>query len=182
MSVKRIGRDEIELQAKGREPVRLPIDSPAARGLQHIYAATAHDFQGATVNNILVGMTANERLSDQKSFYVDISRARNSAILVTDDPAKLADRIEKNTGERSTALDALKLRMDNDDKDKALEQGKQQDPNKQYDITGHTKDPEFEDFAKQLKIKQDRFDAEFQRIQDRINDSQKQKIKEGPIR
>ena len=134
------------------------------------------------MDNIIVGMTANERLSDQKSFYVDISRARNSAVLVTDNPDKLADKIEKNTGERPTALDSLKLRMDNDEKQKELEQGREQSQHKQHDITQHPKDFEFEDFAKQLKIKQDRAEAELERIIEAARDNQKQKTKEGPIR
>ena len=182
LRINSVNKTEIIVQTDNGKPVRLPIDSPTARGLQHLYAATAHDFQGATVNNIIVGMTANERLSDQKSFYVDISRARNSAVLVTDNPDKLADKIEKNTGERSSALDALKLKMDNDDKQKALGHGKDHDHNRQYDNTHYPKDIEFEAFEKQLKAKQDRAEAELQRILDAAKDNQKQKTKEGPIR
>ena len=44
-------------------------------------------------------------IDHQQSFYVAISRARDRAELVTDDSWKLADQLEKATGERVAALD-----------------------------------------------------------------------------
>ena len=44
---------------------------------------------------------------NQKSLYVAISRARDRADLVTDDPKRLADQLERATGERIAALDAV---------------------------------------------------------------------------
>lgn len=107
---------QIQLQLREGQRVLLDTDSVVARGMQHAYAATAHDFQGATVDRIIVGMSASERLSHQKSFYVNISRAKEKVTLVTTDADKLADRIEKNTGERPTALDAYKQRLDDEAK------------------------------------------------------------------
>ena len=48
----------------------------------------------------------NPKLTDQRAFYVAISRARDAARLVTDDAHKLADQLERATGERLAALDA----------------------------------------------------------------------------
>ena len=48
----------------------------------------------------------NPKLTDQRAFYVAISRARDIALLVTDDAHKLADQLERATGERLAALDA----------------------------------------------------------------------------
>ena len=81
-------------------------DGLAAQGLDHGYALTAHDFQGATVNKIVVAMSSTETMADQKAFYVAVSRARDDITLVTDDPERLAARLEAQTGEKITALEA----------------------------------------------------------------------------
>lgn len=81
-------------------------DAVAAQGLDHGYALTAHDFQGATVNRIIVAMSSTETMADQKAFYVAVSRARDDITLITDDAERLAARLEAQTGEKITALEA----------------------------------------------------------------------------
>ena len=51
--------------------------------------------------------STNSRLTTQKSFYVEISRARDRAELVTDDKAALKEQLEAATGERIAALEAV---------------------------------------------------------------------------
>ena len=53
-------------------------------------------------------MEANHpHLTTLKSFYVEISRARDRAELVTDDRNALKERLEAVTGERIAALEAV---------------------------------------------------------------------------
>ena len=52
--------------------------------------------------------STNSRLTTQKSFYVEISRARDKAELVTDDRAALKEQLEAANGERIAALEAVK--------------------------------------------------------------------------
>lgn len=103
--------------ADGRN-LDLSRDSLALRGMDHAYAATAHDFQGATVDRILIGMSATEQLVNQKSFYVNISRMRDEAVLITTDVDALANRIENQTGERPTALESW-LKAEREAQDRA---------------------------------------------------------------
>ena len=63
-----------------------------------------HAFQGCTVDNAIAVMEANH-LTTQKSFYVEISRARDRAELVTDDAGRLRDQLEVVTGEWVSALE-----------------------------------------------------------------------------
>ena len=78
------------------------------RHLDHAHASTAHAFQGRTVDNVIAAMEAGHpHLTTQKSFYVEISRARYRAELVTDDAARLRERLEATTGERIAALEAI---------------------------------------------------------------------------
>ena len=78
------------------------------RHLDHAWASTVHAFQGRTVDNVIAAMEANHpHLTTQKSFYVEISRARYRAELVTDDALRLRERLEATTGERISALEAI---------------------------------------------------------------------------
>ena len=67
-----------------------------------------HAFQGRTVDNVIAAMEANHpHLTTQKSLYVEISRARDRAELVTDDAGRLRERLETATGERISALEGI---------------------------------------------------------------------------
>ena len=78
------------------------------RHLDHAWASTVHAFQGRTVDNAIAVMEAKHpRLSTQKSLYVEISRARHSAELVTDDAKELRETLEAATGERVSALEGI---------------------------------------------------------------------------
>ena len=78
------------------------------RHLDHAWASTVHAFQGRTVDNVIAAMEAGHpQLTTQKSFYVEISRARDRAELVTDDARALREQLETATGERIAALEAV---------------------------------------------------------------------------
>ena len=78
---------------------------PQLRHLDHAWASTVHAFQGRTVDNVIAAMEAGHpHLTTQKSFYVEISRARDRAELVTDDAKALREQLETATGERVAAL------------------------------------------------------------------------------
>ena len=67
-----------------------------------------HAFQGRTVDTVITAMEANHpNLTTQKTLYVEISRARDKAELVTDDKAALREQLEAATGERIAALEAV---------------------------------------------------------------------------
>ena len=92
---------------EGRKLTLTPGD-PQLRHLDHAWASTVHSFQGRTVDNVIAAMEANHpRLTTAKSFYVEISRARDRAELVTDDAKALKDRLESVTGERISALEGI---------------------------------------------------------------------------
>ena len=79
----------------------LKSSDPQLRHIDRAWASTVHAFQGRTVDTVIAAMEANHpHLTTQKSFYVEISRARNRAELVTDDREALRERLEAATGER----------------------------------------------------------------------------------
>jgi len=81
---------------------------PQLRHVDRAWASTVHAFQGRTVDNVIAAMEANHaKLTTQKSFYVEISRARDRAELVTDDREALRETLQAVTGERIAALEAV---------------------------------------------------------------------------
>ena len=65
-------------------------------------------FQGRTVDTVIAAMEAKHpNLTTQQMLYVEISRARDRAELVTDDRAGLREQLEAVTGERIAALEAI---------------------------------------------------------------------------
>ena len=86
----------------------LTKDDPQLRHIDRSWASTAHAFQGRTVDTVIAAMEANHpHLTTQKTLYVEISRARDRAELVTDDRDALRERLEAVTGERISALEAV---------------------------------------------------------------------------
>ena len=109
-TVERIERDGVRFRLEDGSATKLADGDPQLRHLDRAWAATVHAFQGRTVDKIIAAMPAdNSRLTTQQAFYVAISRARDRAELVTDDAWKLADQLQKATGERVAALDGVAL-------------------------------------------------------------------------
>ena len=102
----RNGRVTFTLEDGGK--LTLTPGDPQLRHLDHAWASTVHSFQGRTVDNVIAAMEANHpRLTTAKAFYVEISRARDRAELVTDDARALRERLEAVTGERISALEGI---------------------------------------------------------------------------
>ena len=102
----RNGRVTFTLEDGGK--LTLTPGDPQLRHLDYAWASTVHSFQGRTVDNVIAAMEANHpRLTTAKSFYVEISRARDRAELVTDNARALRERLEAVTGERISALEGI---------------------------------------------------------------------------
>ena len=98
----------VTFQLEDGRKLELGQGDPQLRHLGHAWASTVHAFQGRTVDNVIAMMEANHpHLTTQKSFYVEISRARDRAELVTDDRAALKEQLEAATGERIAALEGI---------------------------------------------------------------------------
>ena len=81
---------------------------PQLRHMDRAWASTVHAFQGRTVNTVIAAIEANHpNLTNQKMLYVEISRARDRAELVTDDKVALREQLQALTGERIAALEAV---------------------------------------------------------------------------
>ena len=125
----RNGRVTFTLEDGGR--LTLTPGDPQLRHLDHAWASTVHSFQGRTVDNVIAAMEANHpRLTTAKAFYVEISRARDRAELVTDDARALRERLEAVTGERISALEGIGevVRPERERDEKATPDRERRDP------------------------------------------------------
>ena len=106
-TVERVENDGVRFRLGDGSAAKLADGDPQLRHIDRAWAATVNAFQGRTVDRIIAALpTGNPNLTNQQAYYVAISRARDRAELVTDDAHKLADQIERATGERVAALDA----------------------------------------------------------------------------
>ncbi len=100
--------DRVTFRLEDGKTLELGRGDPQLRHLDHAWASTVHAFQGRTVDRVIAAMEARHKhLTTQKSFYVEISRARDRAELVTDDAKALREQLEAVTGERIAALEAI---------------------------------------------------------------------------
>ena len=79
-----------------------------------------------------MGWANHPNLTTQKMLYVEISRARDRAELVTEDKAALKEQLETVSGERIAALDAV-----GEDKAKKLDAGTARDGGKSTEGRQH---------------------------------------------
>jgi len=90
--------------ASGRTEI-LDLDNPRDQHIAHGYVATAFAAQGRTVDHVLVHAESTAtHLVDQKSFYVAISRARQSASIYTDHRDRLTCAIQERSGVTQVSL------------------------------------------------------------------------------
>ena len=103
-----VGNGRVTFKLEDGHKLDLGQNDPQLRHLDHAWASTVHAFQGRTVDNVIAAMEARHpHLTTQKSFYVEISRARDRAELVTDDAAELRAQLQAATGERIAALEGI---------------------------------------------------------------------------
>ena len=103
-----VGEKDVSFRLEDGRALTLRRDDPQLRHIDRAWAATVHAFQGRTVDRVIAAMEAEHaHLTTQKTFYVEISRARHHAELVTDDRSALRERLEAATGERIAALEAI---------------------------------------------------------------------------
>ena len=106
--VARVGNGRVIFRLEDGRMLDLAPGDPQLRHIDRAWASTVHSFQGRTVDTVIAAMEANHpNLTTQQMLYVEISRARDRAELVTDDRDALREQLEAVTGERIAALEAV---------------------------------------------------------------------------
>ena len=103
-----IGPDRVRFRRADGRSFSLSHDDPQLRHLDHAWSSTVHGVQGSAADGVIAVLDSGHgSLTDQSTFYVEISRARDSAVVLTDNCEQLVEVLEAHTGERATALEAV---------------------------------------------------------------------------
>jgi ATP-dependent exoDNAse (exonuclease V) alpha subunit len=74
--------------------------------LDYSYAVTGHSAQGLDASRVVLEKDTQSRTTDRRSFYTDVTRARDAAVVVTDSSARLA-RLVRSYRLKLAALDVV---------------------------------------------------------------------------
>lgn len=87
------------------QPQTLNLDAARDQHIAHAYVDTAFAAQGRTADHVMIHADSKAtNLVDQKSFYVGISRAKESVAIFTNDRGKLVSAINERAGQVQTAI------------------------------------------------------------------------------
>ncbi len=103
-----IGPVNVRMRLQDGQVVTLPRDDPQLHHLDYAYSSTVHGAQGMTCERV-VGVldTYHGAVADQAAFYVELTRARDRVVLLTDDREALIESLETARGEGLSALKAI---------------------------------------------------------------------------
>ena len=83
----------------------LNLDAARDQHIRHAYVETAFAAQGRTADHVIIHADSSAiHLIDQKSFYVSVSRAKETVAVYTNDRAKLVSGISERAGQVQTAI------------------------------------------------------------------------------
>ena len=98
----------VRLRTADGDMLSLKHEDPQLRHIDHAWSSTVHGAQGSTADGVIAVLDSGHGLlTDQATFYVEISRARDHVMVLTDNGEQLIETLEANTGERATALEAI---------------------------------------------------------------------------
>jgi conjugative relaxase-like TrwC/TraI family protein len=104
-------KNQITLKLEDNTKRTMPIDQ-----LKHVdygYCSTIHSSQGKTTDKLIAAISSHNKLNNQKSWLVAISRHRQDISIYAENKGELQNQIVKNIGEVKSALD-IKQERNND--------------------------------------------------------------------
>ena len=103
-----IGAKTLRLQTADRCTLTLVHDDPQLHFIDHAWTSTVHAAQGITCDQVIAVLDANQgAIAGQAAFYVELTRARDNAVLLTDDRDGLVEALETAAGDELSALEAI---------------------------------------------------------------------------
>lgn len=106
--VEKVTTDGIVVRLNTGEERILPNGDPMLKRMDLAYAINTHMAQGITNETVFSVMGAKEtNLSNARAFLVNHTRQQNDVRLFTDDKTKLVAQLERNRGDKSSALEVI---------------------------------------------------------------------------
>ncbi len=104
-TVEEIGRRRVRIRLASGRGLSFAAGDDDLRHVDHAWSSTVHRAQGMTTDNVIAVLDASSMMSDRAMLYVEMSRARDGFVLLTDDTEQLALRLEREHGRAPSALE-----------------------------------------------------------------------------
>ena len=105
-TVERIAGNRIHVRTHSGRGLRFAVDDDDLRHIDHAWSSTVYRAQGLTRDNVIAVLDSASMMSDRAMLYVEMSRARDGFVLLTDDTEQLVSRLEREGETVSSALEA----------------------------------------------------------------------------
>ncbi|MFC1659669.1 MobF family relaxase [Pseudomonadota bacterium] len=104
----KVNRNTLDVKMKDGQIQSISKDHHSLKHLDYGYASTVHAAQGKTSENVIAVIESyRKNLTNQQTFYVEISRAKNNVELIVDDKNKVVKQLDRITGEKTEALEII---------------------------------------------------------------------------
>lgn len=120
-----LDQNHITLSNEKKE-ITLALSKPLF--LEYGYATTIHSSQGMTVDRVLIDLNTKSLTTSKEAYYVAISRARQEALLSTDNLSKLPKSLQRET-RKTAALDLSPLALQKQQKSLVCKKDKEHEIN-----------------------------------------------------
>ena len=105
-AVEKITPKRVHVRMRSGRTIRFAHGDDDLRHIDHAWSSTVHRAQGITTNNVIAVLDSAGMMSDRAMLYVEMSRARDGFVLLTDDTEQLVSRLEREGHSVSSALEA----------------------------------------------------------------------------
>ena len=103
-----IRRVNVTIRTRDGREIVMARDDPQLHHLDHAYSSTVHAAQGITCDRAIAVLdTERGGVADQATFYVELTRARDNVVLLTDDREALIEALETAPAGEMSALKAI---------------------------------------------------------------------------
>ena len=103
-----IARVNVRMRTRDGREIVMARDDPQLHHLDHAYSSTVHAAQGITCDQAIAVLdTGRGGVADQATFYVELTRARDNVVLLTDDREALIEALETAPAGEMSALKAI---------------------------------------------------------------------------
>ena len=103
-----IGPVNVRMRTQDGREIAMACNDPQLHHLDHAYSSTVHAAQGLTCDRVSAMLDTDRGApADQAMFYVELTRARDNVVLLTDDREALIEALETSPAEELSALRAI---------------------------------------------------------------------------
>ena len=102
-----IGWVNVRIKTQDGRELSMKRDDPHLHHLDHAYSSTVHAAQGMTCDRVIAVLDTDRAPADQAMFYVELTRARDNVVLLTDDREALIEALENAPSSEMSALGAI---------------------------------------------------------------------------